>query len=183
MEKRRVKLNINGVVCGLITAESDEYMEELSKELGDIMKKMLAASPFITREAAALTVALNYCDEARKSEQRMLQMRKKVQEVEKTALEIERQSVMLKKENAQLWEETEALLSQTEKADERAERTALQQRIVELETENRVLKGNGQMQSPGDAIKPSLHNPLRHHEYDQQGFVSFFEKADDADET
>ena len=33
MEKRRVRLEINGVVCGLITEESDAYMQALAGEV------------------------------------------------------------------------------------------------------------------------------------------------------
>ncbi len=53
LEKRRIRLEINGVVCGLITQESEEYMTSLANEVGDMMKQILDASPFTTREAAA----------------------------------------------------------------------------------------------------------------------------------
>lgn len=45
MDKRRVRLNINGVVCGLITGESEEYMQTLADEVGDLMKQVMDASP------------------------------------------------------------------------------------------------------------------------------------------
>ena len=70
MEKRRVRLEINGVVCGLITQESDAYMRSLAEGVGDVMQEILKSSPYITREAAALTVALNYCDDAKKNGQK-----------------------------------------------------------------------------------------------------------------
>lgn len=73
MEKRRVRLEINGVVLGVITEESDEYMEALAEEVGDQMQAILDASPFITREAAALTAALGYLDDAKKAEDLALQ--------------------------------------------------------------------------------------------------------------
>lgn len=177
MEKRRVKLNINGVVCGLITSETDEYMQQLSRELSQRMTQILASSPFITRESAALMVALNYCDESKKSDDRLLEMKRRMQETEKRALETERQSVMLKKENAQLWEETAALLQQTEKADARDARDAYEQRIADLQTENALLRQSSHVDGlpqPEKSIK--LKNPLRHYEEDQQEFVSFFEK-------
>ena len=41
MEKRRVRLEINGVVCGLITQESDAYMRSLAEEVGDVMQEIL----------------------------------------------------------------------------------------------------------------------------------------------
>ena len=55
MEKRRVRLEINGVVCGLITQESDEYMRSLANELEEKLMEVQLASPYITREAAALS--------------------------------------------------------------------------------------------------------------------------------
>lgn len=177
LEKRRVKLNINGVVCGLITSETDEYMQRLSLELSQRMSQILASSPFITRESAALMVALNYCDEGNKSDDRLLEMKRRLQETEKRALETERQSVMLKKENAQLWEETAALLEQTEKAEQRDTRDAYEQRIADLETENALLRqSNGVESLPKPEQFTRLKNPLRHYEVDQQEFISFFEK-------
>ena len=82
MEKRRVRLEINGVVCGLITQESDEYMRSLANELEEKLMEVQLASPYITREAAALTVALNYCDDARKNGQKRKQLQDRVDELE-----------------------------------------------------------------------------------------------------
>ena len=67
MERRRVRLNINGVVCGLITGESEAYMQALADEVGDMMRQIMSASPFVTREAAALTTALSICDDCHKN--------------------------------------------------------------------------------------------------------------------
>ncbi len=93
MEKRRVRLEINGVVCGLITQESDGYMQALAQEVGDLMNGILRASPYITREAAALTAALSYCDDAKKNGQKRRQLQDRVDE-----LEVE----------AELWQEEKA---------------------------------------------------------------------------
>ena len=41
----------------LITQESDEYMQALAGEVGELMTEIQIASPYITREAAALTAA------------------------------------------------------------------------------------------------------------------------------
>ena len=82
MEKRRVRLEINGVICGLITQESDEYMKSLADEVSEMLEEIQIASPYITREAAALTVALNYCDDARKNGQKRKQLQERVDELE-----------------------------------------------------------------------------------------------------
>lgn len=180
MEKRRIRLNINGVVCGIITEESDEYMQTVSDEVGQLMAKIMASSPNITREAAALTVALSYCDDAKQTEDRLQNMKQKAADTEKRALEIERQSVLLKKENKQLWEETEALLNQPDKGFSEEERQKLTKKISELEGE--IIKLRGKVPAGTDdgiKIEPQLKNPLRQNDHEAEGFISFFKKEDE----
>lgn len=127
MEKRRVRLEINGVVCGLITQESDDYMKKLAAEVGELMTEIQIASPYITREAAALTVALSYCDDATKNGQRRQQLQERVDE-----LEVE----------AEIWQEEKAdMLKNGPGPETRAriqaleqENTALQESAHELES-------------------------------------------------
>lgn len=120
MEKRRVRLEINGVVCGLITQESDEYMGALAEEVGALMREIQEASPYITREAAALTVALSYCDDLKKSGKRAGELQDRVDE-----LEVE----------AEIWQEEKSeMLSSGPKED-----PALLERVRTLETENTAL--------------------------------------------
>ena len=182
MEKRRVRLEINGIVCGIITEESDEYMKDVSESVGNLMRKIQKASPYITRESAALTVALSYCDEMQKSDDRLLKMKNRMHEMEKKMLEAQRVAVALKKENGQLWEETSVLLDRPEESVD-AGKEELKRRVAELEAENTLLrqrKIEGTEKSFSEktiSTKPvKLKNPLRHDDYEQQGFVSFFEK-------
>lgn len=188
MEKRRIKLNINGVVCGLITAESDEYMQSLADEVGELVKAVTASSPLITKEAAALMAALKYCDEAKHSDLKVEQIKEKMTELERKALEIERRSVELKKENKQLWEETEALLAQPQHGIDPAEREKLEDRISHLERENERLRTSGAETKSETEEKPvqprpqgsalPLKNPLRNNVGDSDKFLSFFEKEE-----
>lgn len=82
MEKRRIRLEINGVVCGLITEESEEYMQSLAGEVGKTMQDIMQSSPYITREAAALTVALGYSDDLKKSSKRTYELQERIDEME-----------------------------------------------------------------------------------------------------
>lgn len=123
MEKRRVRLEINGVLCGVITQESDEYMNGLAEAVSELMQEIQLASPYITREAAALTVALGYCDDAKKSERKIFEMQERIDE-----LEVE----------AEIWQEEEAdikgkVASFTEKLP------GLQEKMKRLEQENTKL--------------------------------------------
>lgn len=123
MEKRRVRLEINGVVCGLITQESDDYMKKLAAEVGELMTEIQIASPYITREAAALTAALSYCDDAKKNGQRRQQLQERVDE-----LEVE----------AEIWQEEKADMLQNGPAPE------TRARIQALERENTALQESAQ---------------------------------------
>lgn len=130
MDKRRVRLNINGVVCGLITGESEEYMQTLADEVGDLMKQVMDASPFITREAAALTAALSICDDCHKNAELAAKLRERCEE-----LEVE----------AELWQEEKVELLKsavdTQKDAQLAEKAArLSEKASRLETENTRLE-------------------------------------------
>lgn len=127
MEKRRIRLEINGVVCGLITQETEEYMESLAAEVGDMMKAVLDASPFITREAAALTAALSYCDDAKKNGKKAFDLQERVDE-----LEVE----------AELWQEEKAQMSSShvEDGETKEKLSRLEERAAQLEARNTQLE-------------------------------------------
>jgi Cell division protein ZapA. len=185
VEKRRIRLEINGIVCGLITEESDEYMHSLAGEVEAYVKKILASSPLMTKESAAMMAALSFCDSGKKSDDRLYSMKQRVLEMEKKTTEAQRVSGALKKENSQLWEETDALLSKTEKPEESEELQELRKKIEVLKEENKLLRSGRQQdketeefEEPDSDIK--LKNPLRHDDSEQKGFTSFFEKSNEA---
>ncbi len=123
MEKRRIRLEINGVVCGLITGESDEYMQSLAKDAGELMREIQEASPYITREAAALTAALSYCDDAKKNGKKAFDLQERVDE-----LEVE----------AELWQEEKAEMKKAESRETEPD-PALLEKVRQLEQENTAL--------------------------------------------
>lgn len=121
VEKRRIRLEINGVVCGLITQESEEYMQSLANEVGELMREITEASPYITREAAALTVALSYCDDSKKGARKAIELQERIDE-----LEVE----------AEIWQEDKEELLKKASAEADA---ALTERLEKLEQENTAL--------------------------------------------
>lgn len=186
MERRRLKLNINGVVCGIITEETDEYMNELADEVAKTITKLHDSSPMITREAAAVMAALSFVDDAKKSEQKAERMKERLTETERKALEVERKSVELQKQNKQLWEETEALLKQPSHGINPEEKEKLETRIFELERENDQLRKSAESGVPSvksnEEVREKtlpLKNPLRNNDMGGDNFVSFFERGED----
>lgn len=156
MDKRRVRLSINGVVCGLITGESEEYMQALADEVGDMMKQIMDASPFITREAAALTAALSICDDCHKNADlaRRLYERKEELEVEaelwqeekvellKSAVDTQKDAQLAEKA-ARLAEKANRLESENTRLEEHLQRLrSIEARAQSLEDENAALRQN-----------------------------------------
>lgn len=162
MEKRRIRLEINGVVCGLITQESEEYMQSLAAEVGKLMTEILEASPFITREAAALTAALSYCDDSKKNGKKAFELQERVDELEVEA-EIwqEDKDELLKKAaddaGAALSERLKALESDNTMLTEKAEHLRdIEEKCMRLTDENNALRATARELSENNVEKDEL---------------------------
>ena len=175
MEKRRVRLEINGVICGLITQESDEYMKSLADEVSEMLEEIQIASPYITREAAALTVALNYCDDARKNGQKRKQLQERVDELEVEA-EVwheERADMVQNGPNP----ETRARMENLERRNNALQEIAgqvdeLRRRVVSLEKENRALEEQSQKASQLEPLRQELEQLREENQRLRQGVAT-----------
>lgn len=198
MEKRRIRLEVNGVVCGLITEESDEYMRALAQEVGEMMQAIQTASPYITREAAALTAALSYCDDARRNGRQAGQLQDRVDELEVEAEVFQEEKaagdasdaelIHTLREKADALEQENGVLRQTAEHVRTLETTAarlerenaeLAQNLQALKEENRALKETAAAaKTVSVAWQPgkTYRNPLRWEDGDNPELVSFFAK-------
>ncbi len=159
MEKRRVRLEINGVVCGLITQESDEYMRSLAEEVGDLITEIQIASPYITLEAAAITAALSYCDDAKKNGQKRHELQERVDELEVEAevWQEERDDMVKNGPNPQTRERIETLERENTALQEAAQNMEeLQARITALEDENAALRQETEQMAQMAALRREL---------------------------
>lgn len=147
MERRRVRLNINGVVCGLITGESEAYMQALADEVGDMMRQIMSASPFVTREAAALTTALSICDDCHKNAELAARLKERKEELEVEAELWQEEKVELLKsavdtqKDAQLAEKAARLESENTRLEEHIQR--MKEMVIQaraIEDENAALR-------------------------------------------
>jgi len=69
LEKNKVKVNIAGVDYALSTEESPEHTVLLAAEIDEKMKEIRSANPFISTNQAAVLIALEYANNAKKAEQ------------------------------------------------------------------------------------------------------------------
>ena len=67
LEKNKVKVTIAGVDYALTTEETPEYTTMLAAEIDEKMKELRAVNPFIS--TAAVLIALDYANSAKKAEQ------------------------------------------------------------------------------------------------------------------
>lgn len=66
MAMNRIKLEVCGVTCVLLTEESEAYMKALSEEAEKLISSLLYSSGSVS--VAAVTAALSYLDEKKKKE-------------------------------------------------------------------------------------------------------------------
>ena len=67
LEKNKVKVTIAGVDYALTTEETPEYTTRLAAEIDEKMKELRAANPFISTNQAAVLIALDYANSAKKA--------------------------------------------------------------------------------------------------------------------
>lgn len=80
MEKRRVKINIDGMDYNLMTTEQDEYVQAVAARVDNKLKKIRNTYPQLTNNMSAVLAAINFADEYMKLEVAVDNLRKEVAE-------------------------------------------------------------------------------------------------------
>lgn len=101
MATNRIKLEVCGVTCVLLTEESEAYMKELCGEAEKLISALLHSSGSVS--VAAVTAALSYLDEKKKTEAERESLR------QKDEAEINRLSELLNEERQRFAQLEEAL--------------------------------------------------------------------------
>ncbi len=83
MEKRKVKLVIDGVEYNLVTSETDEYVQSVAVKVDKKIKKIKGTYPQLTNSMAAVLTAINIADDYMKLEISVDNLRKEVAEYAK----------------------------------------------------------------------------------------------------
>lgn len=68
MDKNKVKVMIAGIEYALSTEESPEYTAMLASTIDERLKEIRSANPFISTNQAAVLIALQYANDAKKAE-------------------------------------------------------------------------------------------------------------------
>lgn len=98
MERNKVRVTIAGVNYSLITDETAEYTNEIAAEIDSKMKELQGANPFMSANQAAVLVAIEFADKARKSEQTVEGYRAQIKDYLKDASEAQTERDFYKRE-------------------------------------------------------------------------------------
>jgi cell division protein ZapA len=80
MEKERVKLNICGNDYYITTDEDPQYVQTLGVELDEALSKVVQSSSRLSMTQAAILVALEYADSAKKANETADNLRSQIKE-------------------------------------------------------------------------------------------------------
>ncbi len=80
MEKERVKLNICGNDYYITTDEDPQYVQMLGVELDEALSKVVQSSSRLSMTQAAILVALEYADSAKKANETADNLRSQIKE-------------------------------------------------------------------------------------------------------
>ncbi len=80
MEKERVKLNICGNDYYITTDEDPQYVQALGVELDEALSKVVQSSSRLSMTQAAILVALEYADSAKKANETADNLRSQIKE-------------------------------------------------------------------------------------------------------
>ena len=69
MSKNKVKLNICGISCALLTEDEQEYVMKVGKEVENAILSLTTNNEGVSLVKAAVVTALSYCDEKHKQEE------------------------------------------------------------------------------------------------------------------
>lgn len=112
MEKNKVRVNIAGVTYSLVTDETAEYTAELAAEIDAKMKEMQGANPFMSTNQAAVLIAIEFADKAKKAEQAADGYREQIKDYLKDASEAQTERDFYKRELDRMRTEAKAKANQ-----------------------------------------------------------------------
>lgn len=134
MEKNKVKITVCGADYTIISEDKESYIKEVSQEVDTRIKRFLEKNPKASISMAAVLVALDFCDQYKKSasltEEFRNQIKKYISENEKCHHGIE----LLKAENKDLKEKNislELALREVERKAESSEKEIQKLKIKE----------------------------------------------------
>ncbi len=112
MEKNKVRVTIAGITYSLLTDETAEYTTELAAEVDAKLAEMQGANPFMSTNQAAVLLAIEFADKAKKAEQTAEGYREQIKDYLKDASEAQTERDFYKRELDRVRTEAKAKANQ-----------------------------------------------------------------------
>ncbi len=172
MSKNKVKLEICGVACSVVSDDSNEYITSVGHEVEEAVRGVLRQNDRASLTMAAVIAALNFCDASHKAAQSADQLRSQIRDYLEDATRARIEAEEAQREIGRMKQEIQTLRA----------------RLEEKETASATSKDGGEESAPSLPVKRpapqsvqkgSFSNPLKPTVTpEQEGFMSFFEKKD-----
>ena len=112
MEKNKVRVTIAGITYSLLTDETAEYTTEPATEVDAKLAEMQGANPFMSTNQAAVLLAIEFADKAKKAEQTAEGYREQIKDYLKDASEAQTERDFYKRELDRVRTEAKAKANQ-----------------------------------------------------------------------
>lgn len=151
MAKNRVRLDISGVSCTLLTEEDEAYIKAMAREVEELLDSMTNAGSSFS--VAAVITALSFLDEKKKSEKLTAEAEEKLRTRERDILLAVAEYKKLRTENDILTAKVKNLQKELESRP-----------AADEEPKPKAIAAVGELRNP---FRPQI---------DETGLVSYYEK-------
>ena len=170
MSKNKIKLNICGVSCALVSEDSEEYMLSVGQEVESAIEAVTRQNERASLTLAAMIAALNFCDSSHKALASADNLRSQIKDYLEDSSRSRLEADEARREIEKMKKEIQTLRARlAEKEKPPSESSSAPGAPVQRPAPQSVQKG-----SFSNPLKPTV-TP------EQEGFMSFFEKPGQED--
>lgn len=102
MGKNRVKMNIAGSSYVIVSDETEAYTKSIGQEIDNKMSNLMRNNPDLSAMKAAVLIAFDYCDKARKESDSSENLRNQIKVSFETSAKVQFELEKLKEDNDKL---------------------------------------------------------------------------------
>ncbi len=167
MGKNKVKLNICGISCSLISEDTEEYVLSLGQEVEASMESLIRQNPRVSLTLAAMITALNFCDSSHKSTASADNLRSQIKDYLEDSSRARLEADEARREIEKMKKEIQTLRARL--AEKEQGETSSSQSQEEAPVQRPAPQSSVQKGTFSNPLKPTVAP-------EQEGFMSFFEK-------
>lgn len=102
MPKTKVKVNLNGVDCNILSDENESYVRSIAAEVDEAIRKTAVQNPGLPKSIINALVMMDFCDKSRKANDNLQNFDIRLQECLETAAKSQVMVQKLKEDNDNL---------------------------------------------------------------------------------